>query len=146
MTWNVMCAACHNTRLRKNYQESSDSYATTMAEMGVGCEACHGPMAAHNEYQLKKLNEGKALTPTPSPNPIGRGEPGQPSPLTPLPSDGRGESARATADPTVKRISREEMFSVCGSCHARRSELTGDFHPGEKFSDHYALTIPDETD
>ena len=36
MTWNFMCASCHNTRLRKNYQESSDTYKTAMAEMGVG--------------------------------------------------------------------------------------------------------------
>jgi len=34
--WNVMCAACHNTRLRKHYQESTDSYSTSMAEMSVG--------------------------------------------------------------------------------------------------------------
>ena len=28
-------------------------------------------------------------------------------------------------------------------CHARRAELTGDFVPGEKFLDHYSLSIPD---
>jgi tetratricopeptide (TPR) repeat protein len=108
MTWNMMCAACHNTRLRKNYQENTDSYSTTMAEMGVGCEACHGPMADHNAWQAK--------------------HPQQPN------------------DPSLRRITREEMFSVCGSCHSRRAELTGDFRPGENFFDHYALTIPDETD
>src|SRR5207244_3999169 len=51
MTWNSMCAACHNTRLRKHYDSDSDSYKTTMAQMGVGCEACHGPMAVHNAWQ-----------------------------------------------------------------------------------------------
>jgi predicted CXXCH cytochrome family protein len=38
------------------------------------------------------------------------------------------------------------MFAVCGSCHSRRADLTGDFHPGETFFDHYGLTIPDDTD
>jgi tetratricopeptide (TPR) repeat protein len=47
MTWNSMCASCHNTRLRKNYDEGTDAYHTTMAEMSVGCEACHGPMEDH---------------------------------------------------------------------------------------------------
>jgi len=47
MNWNSMCAACHNTRLRKNYEPSTNSYHTTMAEMTVGCEACHGPMKDH---------------------------------------------------------------------------------------------------
>jgi predicted CXXCH cytochrome family protein len=51
MNWNSFCAECHNTRLHKNYDILTDSYHTTMAEMGVGCEACHGPLKAHNEWQ-----------------------------------------------------------------------------------------------
>jgi len=51
MVWNQMCATCHNTRLRKNYDAGSDSYKTTMAEMTVSCESCHGPMKPHNEWQ-----------------------------------------------------------------------------------------------
>ena len=51
MNWNAMCAACHNTRLRKNYEPATNSYHTTMAEMTVGCEACHGPMKDHVEWQ-----------------------------------------------------------------------------------------------
>ena len=51
MVWNQMCASCHNTRLRKNYDVAKDGYKTTMAEMSVSCESCHGPMKAHNEWQ-----------------------------------------------------------------------------------------------
>jgi Flp pilus assembly protein TadD len=108
MTWNSMCANCHNTSVRKNYREDTDSFATTLAESGVGCEACHGPMADHNAWQAKHPSQ-----------------------------DG---------DPTVRRIPREAMFSVCGSCHARRGDLTGEFRPGDSFFDHFALSIPDETD
>jgi tetratricopeptide (TPR) repeat protein len=108
MNWNHMCATCHNTRLRKNYNELTDSYSTAMAERGVGCESCHGPMAAHNVWQAQHPNK--------------------------------------SGDPTVRRISREEMFSACAQCHSRRSELTGDFRPPENFFDHHQLTIPDETD
>ena len=108
MNWNNMCATCHNTRLRKNYNEPTDSYSTAMAEMGVGCEACHGPMAAHNAWQAKHPNQ--------------------------------------TGDPAVRKITRDQMFSVCGQCHARRAELTGEFRPGDAFSDHHQLSIPDETE
>jgi Tfp pilus assembly protein PilF len=108
MNWNSMCAACHNTRLRKNYREDTDAYQTAMAEAAIGCEACHGPMAEHNRWQ--QSHSGK------------------------------------TNDPSFKRISRDQMFSVCGSCHSRRQELTGDFAPGENFFDHYVLSIPDETE
>lgn len=53
MNWNAMCAACHNTRVRKNYEPQTNSYHTAMAEMSVGCEACHGPLKAHVEWQQK---------------------------------------------------------------------------------------------
>jgi len=59
MTWNAMCASCHNTRLRKNYDAAADGYHTTMAEMSVGCEACHGPLKDHVAWQNAKLAEGR---------------------------------------------------------------------------------------
>jgi len=62
MVWNQMCASCHNTRLRKNYDAATDSYRTTMAEMTVSCESCHGPMKAHNEWQ--RANRGVKGDPT----------------------------------------------------------------------------------
>ena len=46
-TWNLMCAECHSTNLRKNYNLKTDSYRTTWAEINVGCQACHGPGAEH---------------------------------------------------------------------------------------------------
>ena len=61
MTWNSMCATCHNTRLRKNYDEAADTYHTTMAEISVGCESCHGPMKPHVDWQA--ANKGHAATP-----------------------------------------------------------------------------------
>lgn len=58
MNWNSMCASCHNTRLFKNYDPRSDTYQTLRAEMGVGCEACHGPARAHVEWQEKHGKDG----------------------------------------------------------------------------------------
>lgn len=63
MNWNAMCAACHNTRVRKNYEPRTNSYHTSMAEMSIGCESCHGPMKAHVEWQEKPpLGKGKDPT------------------------------------------------------------------------------------
>jgi tetratricopeptide (TPR) repeat protein len=62
MTWNHMCASCHNTRVRKNYEPTADTYRTTMAEMSVGCEACHGPMRDHVDWQ--KQYTGRSGDPT----------------------------------------------------------------------------------
>ncbi len=53
MNWNSMCAACHNTRLRKNYDEAADAYHTSMMEPAVSCEACHGPLQTHVDWEKK---------------------------------------------------------------------------------------------
>jgi predicted CXXCH cytochrome family protein len=45
--WNVMCADCHSTGVRKNYDQRTGVYNTTYAEVSVGCEACHGRGAEH---------------------------------------------------------------------------------------------------
>lgn len=51
MNWNDMCAVCHTTKFQKGYHSADDSYASTYLEKGVGCEQCHGPMQAHNDWQ-----------------------------------------------------------------------------------------------
>lgn len=48
-TWNAMCAACHSTNVRKNYDVASDTYGTVWDAIDVGCQACHGPGARHVE-------------------------------------------------------------------------------------------------
>ena len=42
-----MCAECHSTNLKKNYDLNTDSYRTTWSEIDVSCEACHGPGSEH---------------------------------------------------------------------------------------------------
>jgi hypothetical protein len=46
-TWNFMCAECHSTNLRRNYDVAKDSYATTWSDISVSCESCHGPGSNH---------------------------------------------------------------------------------------------------
>ena len=109
MTWNSMCAACHNTRLRKNYDEATDSYHTTMAEMKVACEACHGPLQAHVAWRKEHPHT-------------------------------------VEADPTLPQRTPAQIMDTCGSCHARRAELTGEFQPGDQFTDHFDLTLVDHSE
>ena len=45
--WNGMCAECHSTNLKKNYDLESNAYSTTWSEIDVSCEACHGPGSRH---------------------------------------------------------------------------------------------------
>ncbi len=48
--WNARCAECHATGFEKGYDQSLRRYASIFSEIGVGCEACHGPGAAHLEW------------------------------------------------------------------------------------------------
>jgi tetratricopeptide (TPR) repeat protein len=48
--WNGMCAECHSTNLKKNYDIQNDAYQTTWSEIDVSCEACHGPGSRHVQW------------------------------------------------------------------------------------------------
>jgi len=41
------CSGCHNTGTSINYDEKTDTYKTTWSDLGVACEACHGPGSLH---------------------------------------------------------------------------------------------------
>jgi len=45
--WNARCGECHATGYQRNFGPRTQTYASTQAEMGVGCEGCHGPASAH---------------------------------------------------------------------------------------------------
>ncbi|MEM7077700.1 MAG: multiheme c-type cytochrome [Pseudomonadota bacterium] len=47
--WNSMCADCHSTYVARNFNLEQGTYETTFTELSVGCEACHGPGAAHTK-------------------------------------------------------------------------------------------------
>lgn len=47
--WNYMCAECHTTNLRKNYDFATNAYHTKFDEINVSCETCHGPGSVHSD-------------------------------------------------------------------------------------------------
>ncbi|MFZ5495559.1 MAG: tetratricopeptide repeat protein [Verrucomicrobiota bacterium] len=49
MNWNSMCAPCHMTGYRKNYDPAADRYTSTWVEHGIGCIQCHGPMPSGHD-------------------------------------------------------------------------------------------------
>jgi len=48
--WNGMCADCHSTNLKKDYNPETGIFKTTWTEIDVSCEACHGPASSHIEW------------------------------------------------------------------------------------------------
>jgi hypothetical protein len=45
--WQFKCGGCHSTGMNINYDKATHSFNTTFANLGIGCEACHGPGSAH---------------------------------------------------------------------------------------------------
>ncbi|KJJ98830.1 hypothetical protein UB43_16710 [Pseudomonas sp. 21] len=50
---NFMCVECHTTGFKRNYDATTDSFASHWNSLGVGCQACHGPASKHLEWAQK---------------------------------------------------------------------------------------------
>ncbi len=45
--WGSSCIACHAVAGEPRHDESKDAFDLRVAELGIACEACHGPGAVH---------------------------------------------------------------------------------------------------
>ena len=45
--WSSDCIPCHSTHGRPGYDETTRTVATKVVELGIACEACHGPAERH---------------------------------------------------------------------------------------------------
>ena len=134
--WNFMCAECHSTGLRKNYDAERDRYATTWSEISVGCEACHGQGSNHVAWARAQQSWW----------PFGRQEDRSKGLLARL--DER-EGVTWTHDPAGGNVRRNLPVNLlrtevetCGRCHARRSELSEKWVPGHWLQDTHAIAAP----
>lgn len=107
--WNLMCAECHSTNLRKNYDMVSDSYRTEWDEINVSCQACHGPGEAHVEW-ARLLPEG----------------------ATPRPGEHKLVVDYTQGD------SRYQV-DTCARCHSRRHQVSPDNLHGRPFMDDFQV-------
>jgi predicted CXXCH cytochrome family protein len=125
--WNYMCADCHSTQLRKNYDAAADRFATTWSEISVGCEACHGPGSAHVAW-AHASRDSKAYADA------SKG-------LAAHLDERQGVAwarnpASATATRSTPRASEREI-DVCAQCHARRGQFADGYTAGKAFLDYY---------
>jgi hypothetical protein len=117
--WNVTCVNCHATNLVKNYNPVTDTYATTWTEMGLGCEACHGPGQPHVAL-MDEWNRSPGSKPKYDNRPS---------------NHERGRVLRIFAP---KSAAPREIFDACGYCHGNKNNSFFGFKPGDRYED-YAL-------
>ena len=91
--WNGMCAECHSTHLRKNYNMKADTYNTTWSEIDVSCESCHGPGSGHVAWaEMPDMARSQEI-------------------------ENYGLVVKTS------NISARQQVELCARCHARRSSL-----------------------
>jgi tetratricopeptide (TPR) repeat protein len=121
--WNGMCADCHAVDVRKSYDAARDRFDSSWAELGVGCESCHGPAAAHIDWARR------GAAPSTAPALALRLTPARPTEWTIDPASGNARPQPATRE-------RAET-AVCITCHSRRAQFAEGHRPGDQLLDHF---------
>ena len=130
--WNFMCAECHSTGVRKNYDATKDRFQTTWAEISVGCEACHGKGSRHVNWAHSRRNWfGKDDDPRKGLAVFLNERDG----VTWHPDPKTGNPQRSVAPAVTRR-----EIETCGLCHARRGAFSEDWVPGQPLSDTHAIS------
>ena len=57
--WNVGCSRCHATAIEPRVDAARRTVETRAAELGISCEACHGPGERHVAARLKEATRPK---------------------------------------------------------------------------------------
>jgi hypothetical protein len=114
--WNDNCIFCHNVQPNPGLDLETGAFDTRVAELGVACEACHGPGAEHAARNANPLRRYALHTRS------------QPDPTIRNPA----------------RLSAERSSQICGRCHGQR--ITADigsvlqhgdpFIPGDDLARH----------
>ncbi len=122
--WNLQCAECHSTHLKKDYDATTDTYNTTFNALNVSCEACHGPASQHIDWAKRvqlpyAQDDDKGLS---------------------VQLRSRWQDAWQFSNPDARFAQRDKpaadaLMNTCWACHARRSTLVEDGLPGLPLED-----------
>ena len=128
--WNLQCAECHSTALRKGYDAATRTYHTTWRELNVSCESCHGPGSRHADWAKT------AKKPYPAEESKGFVNP----------TASRWREAWAFPGPGARTARRDRLAApavsnTCAACHARRSTLAARDQPGAPLADTHRLAL-----
>ena len=132
--WNFMCAECHSTGVRKNYNAVNDHFATSFAEISVGCEACHGQGSQHVRW-ARDRQSWRLFSKTDDTNKglVTRFD--ERSAVT-WPVDSKTGNATRSIAPTTLR----KEVETCGLCHSRRGQFSEHWLPGRWLSDTHTVS------
>jgi predicted CXXCH cytochrome family protein len=117
--WNANCFNCHGTNIVQGYDTSALRYTSSWTEMGIGCEACHGPGRAH-----VTLMEAWEKDPASKPTYDNSAKNRQLSEVLRIFSPRSAEPRRT--------------YDTCAYCHGNKTNVFVGFRGGDRYED-YAL-------
>ncbi len=117
--WNVNCFNCHATNIVQGYDVGAKRYNSSWTEMGIGCEACHGPGRDHNTL-MEVWEKTPALKPAYDTSDKNRGL-----------SDTLKILSTRSSDP-------RRTFDTCAYCHGNKNNVFVGFKAGDRYTD-YAM-------
>ena len=131
-TWNYMCADCHSTDLKKNYDLATNTYATTWTDVDVSCEACHGPGSRHVAWAQTHATAGS--------NAPGLSDADRKGLTNWLKATDHGHWEMNPETGIAKRTEplASAELDACAACHSRRRVIAKDAQPGAPLLDSYA--------
>jgi predicted CXXCH cytochrome family protein len=132
--WNFMCAECHSTGVRKNYDAATDRFATQWAEISVGCEACHGQGSRHVAWAKAKQSWWPWADNDPAMGLLARFDEREHV-------DWGHDVKTGAPQRSVAPASLRKEVETCGRCHARRAQLSEDWVPGRPLSDTHLVAL-----
>ncbi|WP_419761172.1 multiheme c-type cytochrome [Photobacterium gaetbulicola] len=130
--WNFMCADCHSTNLKKNYDTKTNTYQSSWSEINVGCEACHGPASGHIDY-VTQVDARESASHASERMGLVRD-------LSVSVKEWVAKQGHKTLQPAA--IVPTEQVQTCAQCHSRRTQLNQTVdHVKGSFLDRYRLSL-----
>ena len=127
--WNYMCAECHSTNVKKNYNPETFTYNTHFDEINVSCEACHGPGEVHAKWAENENEEIKNMGLI----------------FDIMDRDSAYWKINPTSGLVTRSIERKSNMQVewCGRCHSRRTQLTDEYTFGKELEHTHQVAFLD---
>ena len=117
--WNANCFNCHATNLAPGFDVATQRYNTTWTEMGIGCEACHGPGRPHVELMTAWEKD----------------------PTTKPQYDNSAKNAGLSEMLKIfspRSAPPRQTYDTCAYCHGNKQNVFLGFRGGDRYED-YAL-------
>ncbi|MEO7133718.1 MAG: multiheme c-type cytochrome [Vicinamibacterales bacterium] len=115
--WNSNCFNCHATNIVQGYSVAEQRYNTTWTEMGIGCEACHGPGLQH-----VTLMDAWEKDPASRPNYD--------------PSSKNRQLTDIFKILTVRSAEPRRIYDTCAYCHGNKRNVFLGFKGGDHYADY----------